>query len=307
MKRAVTLALISAAAAASIGMVQREHITTQPGPQALLTAVADTQHELTLMPVRLDRLSDADEIAVGDAMAKRASASLGVDAPDLAHNADIQAYLQRVGSHVAGHARRKLPWTFHYIPSPEFVNAFALPGGHVFVGEGLLKLVGNEDALAAVLGHEVEHIDLRHCAERVQTETRLRQLGALGDIVDLPAELFMAGYSKEEELEADRDGTILAVQSGYTYTGIVGLFDQFIRLEAGKGRVTARPDGPMAEAAQLSLSALAGYFASHPPSQLRSQRIRELASERGWPAQPPSHPLLKRELQPNHPVWARGS
>jgi predicted Zn-dependent protease len=102
----------------------------------------------------------------------------------------IQTHLQQVGERASLHSRRKLHYQFHYIPQISFVNAFALPGGHVFVGAGLLTLMKSEDALAAVLGHEIEHIDLRHCADRVQTERRLRNLGPIGDLLGLPVEVF---------------------------------------------------------------------------------------------------------------------
>ena len=65
----------------------------------------------------------------------------------------------RVGSELATHAHRMLPYKFHYIPNPNFVNAFALPGGHVYVGAGLVSLMDSEDELAALIGHEIEHID----------------------------------------------------------------------------------------------------------------------------------------------------
>jgi predicted Zn-dependent protease len=286
MKRYLPLALILASGCVAILFVQREHINTQPGPQTLLTAAADAQHELTRMPARLDRMTDAEEIAIGNALAKGAATSWNSPKAEHSHDAATEAYLQAVGSRVAVHARRKLPWTFHYIPSPEFVNAFALPGGHVFVGQGLMKQMQSEDALAAVLGHEVEHIDLRHCAERIQAEARLRQFGALGDLASLPAEIFMAGYTKEQELEADRDGTTLAIQTGYSYRGILQLFEAFTKLETGQGRISERSAGPLGEAARLSLSTLSGYFASHPPSRQRMERIDDLAAERRWPTPP---------------------
>ena len=106
------------------------------------------------------------------------------------------------------------------------VNAFALPGGHVFVGAGLLELMDSEDQLAAVLGHEIEHIDHYHCAERIQKERALRRL-PLGDLVSLPIAVFEAGYSKDQELEADREGTRLSVESGYSATGAIRMFAKF--------------------------------------------------------------------------------
>lgn len=282
--RFMPLGLLLAAGVAAVVAVERRHLSTQPSAQTLLSAAADAQYEVTRVPASLDRMTDADEIALGNAMAAQAEASPGGGAAGSPRDAEMQAYLQRTGLRVTAHARRKLPWTFHYVADPGFVNAFALPGGHVFAGEGLLLQMRSEDALAAVLGHEVEHIDLRHCAERAQTEARLRHLGFLGDLAALPVELFAAGYSKDQELAADRDGTTLAVQAGYSYTGILQLFDEFARLEVKQDG--GRPAGPLDEAARLSLATLSGYLASHPPSRLRSERIRELARERAWPDGP---------------------
>ena len=188
-------------------------------------------------------------------------------------------------------ARRKLPYKFHYIPDSDFVNAFALPGGHVFVGQGLLALMQSEDALAAVLGHEVEHIDLRHCSERMQTEAHLRNLGALGDLVGLPVEVFLAGYSKEQEMEADRDGTTLAVKAGYSPLGILQLFGEFKKLEQA-GSSDDKPATPVDEAAQVSLQTVEGYFRSHPPATQREEQVRELMRSQHW-ATPPLRKLRK--------------
>lgn len=284
MTRYVVLAFMAVAAIASITLVQHQQINTQPSAGTLLTAAADAQHELTRVPATLDRMTDADEITLGNALANRTAASHNVTGDSSSRDAAVEAYLQTVGSRVASHARRKLPWTFHYIPSPTFVNAFALPGGHIFVGEGLLQQMQSEDALAAVLGHEVEHVDLRHCAERAQTQATLHQLGSLGDIIGIPVELFMAGYTKQQELEADRDGTTLAVDAGYSYTGIVQLFTAFAKMEPQQN--TSRAANPIDEAARLSFSTLAGYFASHPPSTRRIAYINEQAKAQGWKPQP---------------------
>jgi len=182
--------------------------------------------------------------------------------------------------------RRNLHYQFHYVPQLSFVNAFALPGGHIFVGAGLLTLMQSEDALAAVLGHEVEHVDLRHCAERVQTEQRLRNLGPLGELLGLPFEVFIAGYSKDQELEADRNGTALAVEARYSPLGILQLFKEFERLEKETRDHSGAPATPIDEATQLSMGTLHGYLASHPPSGQRIQRIEKLIQTEHWPAPP---------------------
>jgi len=288
MKRWIPLAIILLAGCAAIVAVQWKNISTRPSAQAILSAGADAQHELTRVPAHFSRMSDADEIAAGNALADSYSTRwrLTTDS-DRAE----EAYITSVGTEVAVHARRKLPWRFHYIPDRGFVNAFALPGGHVFVGRGLIELMHSEDALAAVIGHEIEHVDLRHCAERAQTEAELRNLGPLGSLVGIPIEVFMAGYSKDQELEADRDGTTLAVQTGYSPAGILRLFDEFQKLEQGE-EPHRDPRSPVGEGAQLSLQTLSGYFRSHPPSTERAEQIRNLMVAAHWPT-PPLQPLQR--------------
>src|SRR5207245_10835177 len=120
------------------------------------------------------RMAYQDEVGVDNEIAKSYYAAL-TDKSEV-EVTEMQAYVTQVGSHVAAHAHRKLPYTFHYIPEKYCVNAFALPGGHVYIGEGLLALMDSEDKLAAVLGHEIDHIDHYHCAGRVQREHALRSI-----------------------------------------------------------------------------------------------------------------------------------
>ena len=301
LKRFLPLSLILLAGIAAIVAAEWQHITTRPSPQAILSAAADAQHEVTRIPMHFDVLSDSDEVAIGNQLAANYTGELQTSDTtfaQLAANKATEAYLQTVGLRVAAHARRKLPWRFHYIPDPNFVNALALPGGHVFVGEGLLRLMHSEDALAGVLGHEVTHIDLRHCAERVQTEAHLRNLsqggGLLGSLAGIPVEVFLAGYSKEQELEADRDGATLAVNTGYSPQGILQLFAEFQKLEQSSEPATP-PSGPVDEAANLSLATLSGYFRSHPPAAERIQQIQSLIAANHWPT-PPLRPLAWRPV-----------
>jgi len=288
LKRFLPLCIILLAGIAAIIAAEWQHIGTRPSPQAVLTAAADAQHELTRVPAHYDVMTDADEIALGNTLADHYVAEFArsqATSAQLAADKQTEAYLQTIGLRVATHARRKLPWRFHYIPDANFVNAFALPGGHVFVGDGLLRLMHSEDALAGVLGHEVSHIDLRHCAERAQTEAHLRDLGPLGPLGGLPVEVFLGGYSKTQELEADRDGTTLAVAAGYSPLGILQLFAEFARLE--QAAPATPPSGPVDEAANLSLATLSGYFRSHPPAAERIQQVRSLISANHWPTPPP--------------------
>src|SRR5581483_3606456 len=190
------------------------------------------------------------------------------DEPD-PERQQVQSYLKTVGAKVATGAHRKLPYQFHYLDEPYLVNAFAIPGGHVYVGEGLLSLMDSEDELASVLGHEIEHIDHYHCAERAQQEQALRKI-PLGGWLTITIEVFEAGYSKTQELEADREGTQLAVAAGYSPSGAIRMFETFDRLYRES---RSRPRNPEQELTEMARQTLEGYFRSHP---LPSERIAQI-------------------------------
>src|SRR5439155_24035471 len=134
-----------------------------------------------------------------------------------------------------------------------------VPGGHVYIGKGLIWLMDSADELAAVLGHGVEHIDDYHAAERVQTEQALRKLPLV--LVAIPVEVFEAGYSKDEELEADREGTRLAVGAGYSPLGALRMFETYERLYR---EYVTKAETPQEELAGVAIETLEGYFRSHP-------------------------------------------
>jgi predicted Zn-dependent protease len=276
MKRWITFAGILLLAVASVVVSERRKVDVPASPAALLYLVADTEQELTRMPVSFTRMSDAEEIRVGNELARfYASGEERESTPEVAI---VQHYVSRVGEQVARDAHRKLPYKFHYLPSPYLINAFALPGGHVYVGGGLLELMDSEDELAAVIGHEIEHIDHYHCAERVQREQALRKV-PLGGLVALPIEVFEAGYSKDQELEADREGTRLAVEAGYSASGAIRMFETFGRLYEEYHAKAKTPQGELSQVAQQTLQ---GYFRSHPLPSERIAQVRKLIASEGW-------------------------
>jgi beta-barrel assembly-enhancing protease len=284
MKRWVFLLLILGASVAALYYSQRHKVPTSVGPQAVLNALADTQREISRLPAGLVRLSDENEKRVGDAMAKHYLAGSGASS---AADTQLANYVSTVGRQVSAHARRKLNYRFHYLPDANLVNAFALPGGHVFIGKGLILLMDSEDELAGVLGHEVEHVDNYHCNDRVALESRLRHL-PLGELVALPVELFQAGYSKEQELEADRDGTRLAVLAGYSPQGTLRMFQTFARLQR---KYVTKAENPGQELSQVAIDGILGYFRSHPLPAEREQQIRRIMASQKWPQ--PAEKALK--------------
>jgi predicted Zn-dependent protease len=280
MKRWIIFAGIVLLGVASVVVSEWRKVDVPASPAALLYLVADTEQELTRMPVSFTRMSDTEEIRIGNQLARfYATREERENTPEVAI---VEHYLTRVGSQVARDAHRKLPYKFHYIPGSYFINAFALPGGHVYVGGGLLELMDSEDELAAVVGHEIEHIDHYHCAERVQREQALRRI-PLGGLVALPIEVFEAGYSKDQELEADREGTRLAVEAGYSANGAIRMFETFGRLYE---EYQTKAKTPQEELSRVAQQTLQGYFRSHPLPSERIAQVRRLIASEGWTARP---------------------
>jgi len=280
MKHWLTLAGIVILGVAAVVVSERRKVDVPASPAALLYLVADTEQELSRMPVRFARMPDEEEIRLGDELARSYATGGGQEkAPEVAI---VEDYLTRVGSQLASHAHRKLPYRFYYIPSSGFLNAFALPGGHVYVGGGLLSVMDSEDELAAVVGHEIEHIDHYHCADRVQQEQALRKIPLEG-LMALPIEVFEAGYSKDQELEADREGTRLAVQAGYSANGAIRMFETLERLHQ---EYRARAKTPQEEVSQVTWQTLEGYFRSHPLPSERIAQVQKMIASEGWTARP---------------------
>ena len=277
MKRWLGFAAVLLLAAAALVLGERRQAVARVSPDPVVYFIADTEREVSRLVATATRLSDEEEIRIGGELA----AQYGQTAPLTGDDAVIEAYVQKVGLQIGARAQRRLPYKFHYIPDRGFVNAFALPGGHIFIGAGLIALMDSEDQLAGVLGHEVEHVDHYHCAERVQLEARLRQLnlGVVGALISIPVEVFQAGYSKDQELEADSEGTRLAAKAGYAPEGPVRLFEKFARLE----REASQPARtPQEEAARAALQTLQGYFRSHPPAAERIAHLRRTLPTEIW-------------------------
>jgi len=300
MKRIVILVLIVGFTAGALWWSQTQKAKTTVGPQTLMTAVATGQRELTRIPMSATRLSDEEEINIGDSLASRYTAYFfNANPVEREEQIKMGEYIAIVGRNVSARAYRKLPYKFHYIPDVNFINAFALPGGHVFMGKGLMLLMDSEDELAAVLGHEVEHIDHYHCAERIQIEARLRHI-PLSGLIELPFSLFQAGYTKDQEMEADSDGERLAVWAGYSPQGAVHMFEAFAKLERGD---THPAKNPQQEVSRIALQSLSEYFRSHPRAEDRIRNIQDLISKENWPPKPerdlqliPSAKVIKKEM-----------
>lgn len=277
MKRVVAFLIVLGLGGTALYFSQRQK-PTPVSANGIVAMVADAQRDVARVPMRLTRLPDNEEIAIGQQLAQQYAAAAEKFTPE---EQALESYVRRVGNAVAQHTHRRLPYSFHLLPDRNMINAFSLPGGTVYIGEGLIDLMVSEDQLAVVLGHEVEHIDHYHCAERVQIEARLRNLNldVVGMLLQIPLAVWEAGYNKDEELEADREGMRLAVLGGYSPYGAVSLFEKFGKLQQ---EYVIHAQSPEEELSELALQSLEGYFRSHPQPSERLAQANSLIVQEGW-------------------------
>jgi predicted Zn-dependent protease len=215
-------------------------------------------------------LNEEEEYRLGRAVAADLIFRYG-----LRRDPGLAAYLNRVGAAVAAvSSRPEVFGGYHFavLDSPE-INAFAAPGGFVFVTHGLLELVPDEEALAAVLAHEVAHVAGRHGLAAINKNRLLEAFGILGQeagrtfdreeldtltdlyegaVGDIVKALVESGYSRDQEREADRRAVEFAAAVGYGPGALVAFLD---RLEkAGESRSS-------------------GMFATHPPAADRRTAV----------------------------------
>jgi beta-barrel assembly-enhancing protease len=166
----------------------------------------------------------------------------------------------------------------------------------------MTDLMLTEDELANVLAHEVEHIDHYHCVERFQLEAKLKHLNleAVGALLQLPMALWEAGYHKDEEMEADREGMFLAVQAGYSPYGAAKTFERFAKLHK---EYVIHAQTPEEELSELAIQSLGGYFRTHPLPSERIEQVNRVIAEQHWEARIEQKPFrIEYEVHNGQPV-----
>ncbi len=174
-------------------------------------------------------VAEPQEIELGDGIA---SNLLG--AAPLLQNAAAQKYVNSVGRWLALQTERPdLPWQFGILDDPD-INAFAVPGGRVFITKGLLLRMKNEAELAGVLGHEISHVLRKHHLQALKKGARSELMSAfaeqatqhnqnnpaLSKLVSAGMEMYARGLDKDDEFEADRMGVVIATRGGYDPYGL---------------------------------------------------------------------------------------
>jgi predicted Zn-dependent protease len=173
-------------------------------------------------------IGEPEEIALGRDMAARL-----LGAARLAPDERLQRYVNRVGRWLASQTERPdLPWQFGVLDAPQ-LNAFAVPGGTIFVTRGLVQRTRTEAELAGVLAHEIAHVLRKHHLKAIQKGAQTELAGealshalkgsrpeARDKLIGLGTEMYTRGLDKSDEFEADRLGVVIAARAGYDSYGL---------------------------------------------------------------------------------------
>jgi predicted Zn-dependent protease len=214
--------------------------------------------------------SESQEIAMGQQGAQQVAAALGLyDDPDL------QQYVSDIGLALAAQSEKPdLPWSFQVVDDP-IVNAFALPGGFIFVTRGILAHFNSEAELAGVLGHEIGHVTARHSAEQI-SRAQVAQIGygvgaafvpeiaRYGDLIGGGFGLLFLKFGRDDERQSDDLGFRYMSSVGYDPAEMVDVFNML-------GRVTEAAGG----------SQIPNWLSTHPDPGEREERIQQAIAEAG--------------------------
>lgn len=179
----------------------------------------------------------------------------------------IDDFMQPILAHTT---RPELPWTVAVV-NAEMVNAFAVPGGHLYVTRGLIEAARGYDELAGVMGHEMAHVDLRHSVDQLQKAT-VAETGVTvgyvllgrepGDVekaaLNVTAAAVFAKFSRDDEREADRASVAYMTRAGINPEGLIRMFETLASLQQDRPGVVEQ------------------FFASHPMTDDRITDVRAL-------------------------------
>ena len=196
----------------------------------------------------------------------------------LYENPELQNYVETVGRKLAAKSHRSgLVYRFHVLDSTE-INAFALPGGYIYITRGLMSYLNSEAEFAAVLGHEIGHVTARHSV-RQASASQVAGIGAtIGAIflpqlrtqagqqmVNMAGSAFLSGYGRDHELESDRLGAEYLARTGYDPQAMLDVIGVLKNQQVF--------DETLAKAEGREPRRYHGVFASHPDNDTRLQQV----------------------------------
>src|SRR6478672_3230329 len=216
-------------------------------------------------------VSSDQEAQMGQQTAQEVQAQLPI-----VDDSYINSYINELGDTIANHTTRSdLQWHF-YIVNLHHVNAFALPGGYVYVNRGLIESADRADELAGALGHEIGHVILRHSVKQMQQQEKLSVAATLActltnicrsglgqAAINVGGNALISRYSRKDELEADSEAVENVLHVNIDPEGIPALFE--VLMEQRKTQPTI----------------VDGWFSTHPLEESRIQQARHLIQAKG--------------------------
>lgn len=220
--------------------------------------------------LQLSLIGEGREIEMGREGAAQVEASIGLYQDDA-----LQDYVSEIGLRMAAVSERAhLPWRFRVVEDP-VINAFALPGGFIYVARGILANFNSEAELAAVLGHEIGHVTARHSVEQI-SRAQLAQIGfglgsifapeiaSASDFVGLGLNLLFLKYGRDAERQSDELGLRYMGRVGYDKREMVSVFTMLERTSEARGG-----------------SSIPTWLSTHPDPGDRLERTARLIHESG--------------------------
>jgi predicted Zn-dependent protease len=222
------------------------------------TNPATGQREFSLM-------SEAQEIQLGQEMDAQVRREMGVY-----NDPELQRYVESIGLRLAKASERpNLPWHFAVVDEPA-INAFALPGGYIYVTRGILPFLDDEAQLAGVLGHEIGHVTARHSAQQYTKATSagigLTLLGIfvpeaqpLQGVAETALGVLFLKHGRDDEMQADRLGVQYTAKTGWNPAGVAGMLTTLARLDEANGSRRGVPN----------------WLSTHPAPADRVEEVRQ--------------------------------
>ena len=214
-------------------------------------------------------LSEDEEVSLGRQNADQINSQLPIITDPAA-----RAYIQELGTHIARTtSRADLDWHFYVVNTPQ-INAFALPGGYIYINRGLIESTEKLSELAGTLGHEIGHVIQRHSVEQMEkaqktnvgvaalcTLTNICESGLGQAAIQVGGSAFFARHTRAAELQADSEAVVNVSRAGIDPNGIPELFEVLLR---------ERAEAP---------TMVESWFASHPLEEARIQRAKRLIAD----------------------------
>lgn len=221
-------------------------------------------------------MSEEKEIKIGKEMHQKL-----VESTPIYKDPVLTAYIEHVGQKVAAASDRPdIKYHFTIIDSQD-INAFALPGGYIYINRGLLTYLHSEAEMAAVLAHEIGHITARHAVRQKTAATGagvasvlsvlVTGSGVVGDVANLWSTAAVKGYGRDMELEADRFGAQYMYNAGYDPQAMINVIG-LLKDQETFSRRRARVEGKKQQTYH-------GVFSSHPRNDIRLQEVVQAAGD----------------------------